>query len=159
LSNVAIDNGQGSNPIDLTVSGNVIANGTLTTSNLVVQNTATLTQIAEPFSSIANANSVVAHDCSTGQIFNHTSIVDNFTANFTNLNLDTGKATSITLVLNQGGTAYIANAVQIEASAQTIRWAANTVPTGNVNAVDVMSFSILNNSGTYIVLGQLNTFG
>jgi hypothetical protein len=62
-------------------------------------------------------------------------------------------------VLNQGGTAYIANAVQIQASAQTIKWSANTVPTGNTNAVDVVSFSIFNNSGTYTVLGQLSTFG
>jgi hypothetical protein len=132
---------------------------TLTTSNIVVQNTATLTQVVESFTSIADATGVVTHDCSTGQIFNHTSIDANFTANFTNLNLGSGKATTITLVLNQGGTAYIANAVQIQASAQTIKWSANTVPTGNTNAVDVVSFSIFNNSGTYTVLGQLSTFG
>jgi len=131
----------------------------ISANNLVITETTSLTKPVEVFSSIADATGVVTHDCSTGQIFNHTSIDDNFTANFTNLNLGSGKATTITLVLNQGGTAYIANAVQIQASAQTIKWSANTVPTGNVNAVDVVSFSIFNNSGTYTVLGQLSTFG
>jgi hypothetical protein len=148
---------------DLNTSDDVIFND-ISSANIIavsvdVSGKTSLTQVVETFTSIANANSVVTHDCSTGQIFNHTSIDDNFTANFTNLNLESGKATTITLVLNQGGTAYIANTVQIESSAQTINWSANTVPTGNVNAVDVISFSIFNNSGTHIVLGQLSTFG
>ena len=62
-------------------------------------------------------------------------------------------------MLNQGVTAYIANTVQIEGNSQTIKWFANTEPTGNANGVDVMSFSVLNNSGTFIVLGQLSAFG
>jgi hypothetical protein len=143
---------------DLNTSNNVTFND-IASSNLDVAGTTSLTQVDESFTSISDATGVVTHDCSTGQIFNHTSIDANFTANFTNLNLTSGKATTITLVLNQGGTAYIPNAVQIQSSAQTIRWSANTVPTGNTNAVDVVSFSILNNSGTYIVLGQLSTFG
>jgi hypothetical protein len=153
---------------DLNTSNNVtfndISSANVSANNadfdiLDVSGKTSLIQVVETFTSIANANGVVVHDCSTGQIFNHTSIDDNFTANFTNLNLESGKATTITLVLNQGGTAYIANTVQIESSAQTINWSANTVPTGNVNAVDVISFSIFNNSGTHIVLGQLSTFG
>ena len=143
---------------DLNTSNNVTFND-IASSNLDVTGTTSLTQVDESFTTISDATGVVTHDCSTGQIFNHTSIDANFTANFTNLNLASGKATTITLVLNQGGTAYIPNAVQIQSSAQTIRWSANTVPTGNTNAVDVVSFSILNNSGTYIVLGQLSTFG
>jgi hypothetical protein len=143
---------------DLNTSNNVTFND-IASSNLDVAGTTSLTQVDESFTTISDATGVVTHDCSTGQIFNHTSINANFTANFTNLNLANGKATTITLVLNQGGTAYIPNAAQIQSSAQTIRWSANTVPTGNTNAVDVVSFSILNNSGTYIVLGQLSTFG
>ncbi len=143
---------------DLNTSNNVTFND-IASSNLDVAGTTSLTQVDESFTTISDATGVVTHDCSTGQIFNHTSIDANFTANFTNLNLANGKATTITLVLNQGGTAYIPNAAQIQSSAQTIRWSANTVPTGNTNAVDVVSFSILNNSGTYIVLGQLSTFG
>jgi hypothetical protein len=160
LSDVQIDTPQANELLQYVSANNRWENTSdISANNLVITETTSLTKTVEVFSSIADANGIVVHDCSTGQIFNHTSIDDNFTANFTNLNLESGKATTITLVLNQGGTAYIANTVQIESSAQTIKWSANTVPTGNVNAVDVISFSIFNNSGTHIVLGQLSTFG
>ena len=116
-------------------------------------------QIHEIFTTKTSATGTVTHDCSTGQVFSHSSISANFTANFTNLNLDSGYATTITLVLNQGGTAYIPNAVQIGGVGQTINWQGGSAPTGNANKKDVASFSILNSSGTYTVLGQLTTFG
>jgi hypothetical protein len=134
--------------------GNLIAPGNITANILKIQD-----GVHETFQAKADATGVVTHDCSNGYIFNHTSIDNNFTANFTNLTLQSGEATTITLVLNQGATAYIANAVQINSVSRTIKWSANTVPTGNANAVDVQSFSILNSSGTYTVLGQLSTFG
>jgi hypothetical protein len=136
------------------VIGNLTVTGNVTTNILKIQD-----GVHETFQAKADATGVVTHDCSNGYIFNHTSIDNNFTANFTNLILQSGEATTITLVLNQGATAYIANAVQINSASQTIKWSANTVPTGNTNAVDVQSFSILNSSGTYTVLGQLSTFG
>lgn len=143
-----------SNPFDqdLNTSNNV-------SFNEVSANTTSLSKTLESFSSIADATGVVTHDCSSGQIFYHTSIDANFTANFTNLSIANGEATSLTLVLNQGATAYIATAVQIAGASQTINWSANTQPSGNSNAIDVQSFSILRESGNYIVLGQLSTFG
>lgn len=137
---------------DLNTSNNV-------SFNEVSANTTSLSKTLESFSSIADATGVVTHDCSSGQIFYHTSIDANFTANFTNLSIANGEATSLTLVLNQGATAYIATAVQIAGASQTINWSANTQPSGNSNAIDVQSFSILRESGNYIVLGQLSTFG
>jgi hypothetical protein len=116
-------------------------------------------QIHEIFTTKTSATGTVTHDCSTGQVFSHSSISANFTANFTNLNLDSGYGTTITLVLNQGGTAYIPNAVQIGGVGQTINWQGGSAPSGNANKKDVVSFSILNSSGTYTVLGQLTTFG
>lgn len=115
--------------------------------------------VQEKFSAKSGATGTVTHDCSDGQIFYHTSPSANFTANFTNLTLASGRATSLTLVIDQGGTGYIANNIQIGGSAQTINWSGNTEPTANTNSVDVMSFSVLNNSGTFVVLGQLSTFG
>lgn len=115
--------------------------------------------VQEKFSTKSGATGTVTHDCSDGYIFYHTSPSANWTSNFTNLTLESGRATSLTLVIDQGGTAYIANNIQIGGSAQTINWSANTEPTGNTNGVDVISFSVLNNSGTFVVLGQLSTFG
>ena len=128
--------------------------------NLFVGQRIAINQTEELFQPMNGAIGVVTHDCSNGQIFNHVGITNNFTANFTNLNLDNGYATNITLVLNQGGTAYLANAVQIGGVAQTINWQGNSIaPEGSPNKKEVVSFSILNDSGTYLIFGQLVSFG
>lgn len=126
----------------------------------VVSTSLTIDKIHETFVSLSNANGTFTHDCSNTQVFNHTSIAGNFTANFTNLNLANNYATSLTLILNQGATPYVANAVQIGGAGQTVNWQGNTAaPVGNANKKDIMSFSIINNSGTYTVFGQLTSFG
>lgn len=114
--------------------------------------------VQEKFSSLTGATGTVAHDCSGGNVFYHTSISADFTANFTNLQLETSHATALTLVLVQGGTAFIPTAVQIAGSAQTINWQGGGVPSGTVSGIDIVSFTIINNSGTYTVLGQLTDF-
>ena len=114
--------------------------------------------VHEKFQTKADATGVVTHDCSSGHIFYHTSADANWTANFTNLNLTAGYATAITLVIAQGGTGYYPSAVQISGSAQTLNWQGNATPTPSTNRTDVVTFSIINNSGTYTVLGQLTGF-
>lgn len=116
--------------------------------------------VHEAFQSKTGASAVTAvvHDCSLGHIFYHTSANGNFTVNLTNLNLNSGYATTITIVIAQGATGYYPNAVQIAGASQTLNWQGNTTPTPSTNRTDVVSFSILNNGGTYIVLGQLTGF-
>jgi hypothetical protein len=63
------------------------------------------------------------------------------------------------IVVTQGGTAYIPNAVQIGGAAQTIIWQGNSTPTGTDNGTDAISFTIMRDNATYIVLGQLTSFG
>jgi hypothetical protein len=114
----------------------------------------------EPFGNLTAATGVVTHDCTTNRLFYHTSISANFTANFTNLTLNTGRATSITLVLVQGVTGRMVTAVQIGGVAQTITWQGSaSAPAGNASRTDVVTFSILNVSGTYTVLGMMSSFG
>jgi hypothetical protein len=114
--------------------------------------------VNEKFQALTGATGTVTHDCSLGQVFYHTSPSANWTANFTNLNLSTTYATAITLIIVQGGTGYYPNIVQIGGVAQTIKWQANTNPTPSTSRTDVVTFSIINNSGTYSVLGQLTGF-
>jgi len=114
--------------------------------------------VHEAFQTKSNATGVVTHDCSTGQIFYHTTPSANWTVNLTNLNLASGYATNVTLVVVQGATGYYPSAVQIGGAAQTINWQGNTTPTPSTSRTDVVSFSILNNSGTYVVFGQLTGF-
>jgi hypothetical protein len=114
---------------------------------------------SEAFTTKTGATSVVAHDCSTGTIFYHTGVAGNFTVNATNLKCDSSYATSVTIVISQGATPYIPSGFQIGGVAATINWANNVTPIGNANKKDVISFTVLNVSGTYTVLGQLSTFG
>jgi len=116
------------------------------------------TGVSEKFSSLTGATGVVTHDCDNGHIFYHTSISADFTANFTNLGLSTNYSTNLTLFLNQGATAYIPSALQIAGSAQTINWQGGSAPTGTANGIDAVSFTILRDSGSYIVLGQMVDF-
>lgn len=113
----------------------------------------------DTFTNLTGATGVVVHNFALGPIFRHTSVASNFTVNVTNLNLNSGSVTNITLLIIQGATAYIPNAIQIAGVAQTLNWSNGTTPTGNANKVDLFNFSMLNNSGTYLVIGQSATFG
>ena len=47
---------------------------------------------------------------------------------------------------------------QIGGAAQTINWQGGSAPTGNANGIDSFPFTILNDGGTYVVLGQMVDF-
>ena len=106
------------------------------------------------FTTLTNATGVVTHDCLSSRTFYHTTPAANFTANFTNLNLSAEKFKEIQIIVSQGVTPYIPNAIQIAGVAQTLNWKDNVVPTGTASAVDVFRFHILNDGGTYIVYGK-----
>jgi hypothetical protein len=114
--------------------------------------------VIEGFSDLTSATGTVVHDCANGHIFRHTSISANFTANFTNIGLTNDHGTMVSLMLVQGGTAYIPNAVQIGGSAQTILWQGGSAPSGTSNGTDIVSFSIMQSGGSYTVLGQLTSY-
>jgi hypothetical protein len=116
-------------------------------------------QVIETTNALSSATGTVTHNCAQGHIFIHSSISANFTANFTNITLNPNNATAFTLVLNQGATAYVPTAVQIANNAQTVNWQSGTQPAGNANKKDVVTFSVVNNNGTWITLGQLTSFG
>jgi hypothetical protein len=133
----------------LTVVGGVGIGGTLT-----------FNQSLETVQVISSAAGVVTHDCSKGQIFNHTGITANFTINFTNLILINGYASNIILVLNQSDPAYVPNAVQLNGVTQTVYWQGSSIaPEGTIGKKDVVSFSILHINGSYLIFGQLVSFG
>ena len=153
----------------VTASSHLTIGGDLTFPDATVQSTAFTTSptlnilkvddgVHEQFQAKADATGIVTHDCSSGHVFYHTSPDANWTANFTNLNLDSTYATSVTLIIVQGATGYYPSAVQIGGAAQTINWQGNVNPTVSTSRTDVVTFSIINNSGTYTVLGQLTGF-
>ena len=116
------------------------------------------TGVEEKFATLTGSTGVVAHDCNNGHLFYHTGASGDITANFTNLGLTAEYATNLTVIINQGGTPYEVTAVQIGGASQTIEWQGGSTPTGNANGIDSFSFTILNDGGTYVVLGQMVDF-
>jgi len=112
----------------------------------------------ETFATLTGATGTVTHDCDNGHIFYHTTPAADWTANFTNLGLTAEHATTLSIVIAQGATAYIPSAVEIGGVAQTILWQGGSAPSGTANGTDVVAFSILNDGGTYVVMGQLVGF-
>lgn len=135
-----------------------------TTSNVTFSTVTTTGQIVESFqtySSSISANATATLNCVSGSLWNITSsVTGNWVAGITNLEITTGQATSVTLVINQGATGYIPNAITINGTGTTINWQGGATPIGNANKKDVISFSIMQTgAGTYLVFGQLVTFG
>ena len=117
------------------------------------------TGVEEKFATLTGSTGVTTMDCANGHIHYLTTPAGDITANFTNLGLTAEYATNLTVVIDQGNTEYEITAVQIGGAAQTIVWQGNSAPTGTANGVDSFSFTILNDGGTYVVLGQMVAFG
>ena len=105
------------------------------------------------------ATGVVDHNFNEGAVFYHTSISNNFTANFLNLPSTDDRTISVVLILVQGGTAFIPNVVQVDGSPITINWQGASAPTGNANQVDVVGFTFIRTGAAWSVLGTLSTYG
>lgn len=133
----------------------------LSTTAPIVQGPLTMQQCIELFLEKTAATGTVVHDFSTGAIWYHSSIASNFTVDLINVSTTTERAQGITLVLAQGVSGFIPNAIQINGSAQTIKWANGTVPTPSSGAgkVDIVTFSILRiSTPAWVVAAQLLPF-
>ena len=146
----------------LIVTGGVGFGGTLNIgADLSISGLTTLTYTSEKLNTKTSAGSAgtVTHDLSTGSIFYHSSISNNFTANITNVPTTNDRAIGVTLVLAQGVTAYMSTALQIDGSAQTIKWVNNSIPAGTASKVDIVGFSLIRTGSAWTVLGQYSTYG
>jgi len=140
---------------DVATTGTLAAGSTTLTGTLDVSGLATLQQTTEVTLALTGATGVVDHNISNGTVFDHTSLSANFTANFTNVPTTNSRTISIALILNQGGTAYMPTAVQIDGSAQTILWQGGSAPSGTASGVDVVSFTLVRStSGAWSVIGS-----
>jgi hypothetical protein len=82
----------------------------------------------------------------------------NFTANIINVPTTADRAYTTTLILRQGATPYVANALQINSSATTVLWANAAGPTGTANRTEIESFTLYYTASTWTALGQYTSF-
>lgn len=88
----------------------------------------------------------------------------NFRGNSTttaNALIGTGKSVTATYLMTTGATAYGVTSVQIDGSAQTIRWVSNIVPVQASNTRNSYTFTLIKTSSspTYTVLGSSTRYG
>jgi len=120
-------------------------------------------QVQERFSTLTPANASTATlDCSTGNIFNINmgTLGQNWTPWLTNLNLPQNYITTISIIVNQTGTAYLPTSVVIPgATNTTFTWQGGSTPTGSANRKDVIAYNIYSTqTNYYTVLAQLVSF-
>ena len=118
----------------------------------------TFYQTTEVINTKTGATGTVVHDFSTGSLFLHTSLTANFTANFTNVPTTNNRSITVALILDQGATARIPNAVQIDGAAQPIQWSGGATPSGTNNYTDIVNFTLIRIAGAWTVLGSLSTY-
>ena len=137
---------------DLSLSGTLTVSGTASMNGLTV-----LQEVSEVINTTPGAtSSTVVYNLSTGANWYHSSANTNYTANFTNVPTDSNRVITVTIVIVQGSTAYVPTDVQINGSSTTIKWSGSN--TGNSNQTDIIGFTFMRISSSWVVLGQINTF-
>jgi len=137
---------------NLSLSGQLSVTGTASFNGLTL-----LQEISEVINTTPDAtSSTVIYNFSTGANWYHSSANTNYTASFTNVPIDNNRVMTVTIVIVQGSTAYVPTAVQINGSSTTIKWSGSN--TGNINQTDIIGFTFMRISDSWVVLGQINTF-
>jgi hypothetical protein len=129
-----------------------------TLSNPTFTGTTTLQQSIEILNLKAGATGTVVHDFSTGAVWWHTSLIANFTANFTNVPAVANRVTTVSLILNQGSTGYYPSAVQVNSASVAIRWPSNITPIASSSKIDIATFSLIYIGSTWYVLGNYSNY-
>ena len=125
--------------------------------------------IAEPTTvSATAATGTINYDVTTQSIIYYTSNASaNWTVNFrgssgTSLNtlMATNDTIAVTFMVTQGATAYYNNALTIDGTSVTPKWAGGSAPTsGNASSIDVYNYVITKTaSATYTVLASQTQF-
>lgn len=141
----------------------VSANSALITGNLSVVGNVDIDGVLDANSIRESINSgiIVSNVLTTDYLASTINLVSaspssNFTVNIINVPTDNNKAITITVIVTQGATGYIPNALQINNVSQTIRWVTGNqpVPTSSSGKLDVFSFTLIRSNNSWIVLGN-----
>lgn len=141
------------------VSGKIV--GPIDTTTINATGPIQIYSVKKTYAPIAGATGSVIHDINNGDVFVHTGLQGNFNVDLYNLNLANGQFMEIKMILVQGATARVPNAILINGSNTgiTLNWENNTPITGNANKKDLVTFSLYRNGSSYSVFGMLRTFG
>jgi hypothetical protein len=122
----------------------------------------TLPGVTEAVTTLAGISSVVSFDINATSVFYITPSAS-FTPNFVNMPTMANKMLTVTLVISQGGTAYMPSAYQLGGStlSPSVSWVGGSQPAGSSNKTDVINLSFYYNASNALtkVLGSVATYG
>lgn len=108
---------------------------------------------------VSGGTSTYEFDYNSGSVFYLTSSLSNNVYNISNVPTEDNKAISITFVIKQESTPYIASSYKINNGNVTVSWANNEQPIGNANKTDVIGLTALRVGSSWNILGTFTTFG
>jgi hypothetical protein len=132
----------------------VRANSAIVSGSSNFLGTTNLQQLTEKIQTKTNATGTVEHDFSLGSVFYHTSPSANFTLNLTNVPVDNNKTSTIAVLIQQGIDAYFPTAFQIDGVAQTVKWSGGIAGSGTPLNLDIITFTLVRVSSSWIVFAQ-----
>lgn len=113
--------------------------------------------VREPVATNTGTSGTINFDVSQNNIFATSSLTGSFVPNFTNV-AGTANVTQ-TYVIIDIGTGQSPTSIQINGSAETIRWEGGSAPTGTPGNYNVWSFTIFSSGGSQpAVFGNLVTY-
>jgi len=113
----------------------------------------------ETMTTYTAATGVVNHDVEQSSVHYHSSITGNFTANFINVPTSNNRTITATLILSQGGTAYLPTAITVDGAAVTVNYPGGIAPTGSPNAIDIVTFVLIRTGDAWTAIGSVSSYG
>lgn len=102
------------------------------------------------------------YNLNSGATFYHSgiSLGSNWTVNIQNVPTTDARSIVFTIIVVQGATPYIPNALTIDNGvAQTIKWSNGVAPAGKASAIDIFSFALIRTGASLAqVLGSYTTY-
>ena len=152
-------------PIHITSGSSGI---TVASTATVSKKTGSLDVKFEPGLLASAATGTINIDTNSAQVVYHSSASANFIFNFRGDSANTfdsvtqvGHVVTISIVINNGATAYYCTSVKIDGTTVTPKWSGGTAPTaGTASSHDIYSFSIIKTATTptYLVIANFGAY-
>jgi hypothetical protein len=108
---------------------------------------------------VSGGTSSYEFNYNSGSVFYLSGSLGNNVYNVSNVPTENLNAVSLTFVIKQGLTPYIATSYKLNNENVTVSWANNEAPIGNSNKTDVIGLTTLRVGSSWNVLGTFTTFG
>jgi hypothetical protein len=108
---------------------------------------------------VSGGTSSYEFNYNSGSVFYLSGSLNNNVYNVSNVPTENLNAVSLTFIIKQETTPYIASSYKLNNENVTVKWANNEQPVGNSNKTDVIGLTALRVGSSWNVLGTFTTFG